>query len=166
MAHEFRMTHRVEFAETDMAGIVHFANFFRYMENTEHEFFRSLGLSIHMQDEGRTVGWPRVHAECDYQQPLRFEDLVEVQLLVREKKSKSLRYEFVFRKLTDAGAVEIARGRITAVCVSLDREAGRMRAVQIPPQIADRIEAAPPSGEPDAAGGTEARSGSAKELGA
>ena len=34
---------RVEFAETDMAGQVHFSNFFRYMEAAEHAFFRSLG---------------------------------------------------------------------------------------------------------------------------
>ncbi len=45
------------------------------------------------------VGWPRVHAECDYRQPLRFEDEVEIHLLVSEKKSKSLSYVFKFRKL-------------------------------------------------------------------
>jgi acyl-CoA thioester hydrolase len=33
MAFEFKLTRRVEFAETDMAGIVHFSNFFRYMES-------------------------------------------------------------------------------------------------------------------------------------
>src|SRR5213078_989612 len=42
----FRTTRRVEFADTDMAGIVHFANFFRYMESAEHEFLRSHGLSV------------------------------------------------------------------------------------------------------------------------
>ena len=39
------ITHRrVEFSDTDMAGIVHFANFYRYMEQAEHDFFRSLGF--------------------------------------------------------------------------------------------------------------------------
>jgi YbgC/YbaW family acyl-CoA thioester hydrolase len=46
------MIHRVEFTDTDMAGIVHFSSFFRYMEVTEHAFFRSLGFSIVMQHEG------------------------------------------------------------------------------------------------------------------
>ena len=32
MAYEFKVQRRVEFSETDMAGIVHYANFFRYME--------------------------------------------------------------------------------------------------------------------------------------
>ena len=40
MATPFRVTRRVEFHETDMAGIVHFSNFFRYMEFAEVEFLR------------------------------------------------------------------------------------------------------------------------------
>jgi hypothetical protein len=46
MAHRFTCTERVQFSDTDMAGIVHFSNFFRYMERVEHAFFRSLGFSI------------------------------------------------------------------------------------------------------------------------
>src|SRR5438105_3079704 len=109
MPYEFRMIHRVQFAETDMAGIVHFANFFRYMEVTEHAFLRSLGLSVHTQEEGRTLGWPRVHASCDYKAPLRFEEEVEVHLRVRTKKTKSLTYDFVFRKVSSEPVVEVAR---------------------------------------------------------
>src|SRR5713226_3868003 len=74
MACEFKMLHRVEFADTDMAGIIHFSSYFRYMEVTEHAFFRSLGLSI-VGDPA--VGWPRVHVACDFKHPLRFEDEVE-----------------------------------------------------------------------------------------
>ena len=59
MPHEYKMTHRVEFADTDMAGIIHFASFFRYMEVTEHALFRSIGLSINMDVDGRRIGWPR-----------------------------------------------------------------------------------------------------------
>ena len=46
MAYEFRTKRRVEFADTDMAGIIHFTSLFRYMEETEHAFFRSLAWSI------------------------------------------------------------------------------------------------------------------------
>jgi phenylacetate-CoA ligase len=62
MPSEYHTKRRVEFAETDMAGIVHFANFFRYMETTEHEFLRSLGLSVHATIDGRTISWPRIRA--------------------------------------------------------------------------------------------------------
>jgi YbgC/YbaW family acyl-CoA thioester hydrolase len=142
MAYEFRLRRRVEFSETDMAGIVHYANFFRYMESAEHAFFRSLGFSIVTREVDPPVGWPRVHASCDYVEPLRFEDEIEIHLLVKEKKSKALRYEFRFRKLGGEQPVEVARGALTVVCVR--HEGTRMKAAVIPGAIADKIEVAPP----------------------
>src|SRR5580692_4583308 len=119
MAFEFKAIRRVEFSETDMAGIVHYSNFFRYMETAEHGFFRQLGYSVVMDHFETPVGWPRVQAQCEYRQPLRFEDEVEVHMLVSEKKSKSLSYVFKFRKLNGpAGPVEVARGSLTVVCVT------------------------------------------------
>src|SRR5437762_3700781 len=106
MPYEFKATRRVEFSETDMAGIMHFSNFFRFMETAEHGFYRSLGFSVAMAKTDPRLGWPRVHAECDYKQPLRFEDHVEIHLLVREKRSKSVNFLFRFRKLTGSTAVE------------------------------------------------------------
>lgn len=143
MACEFTMTHRVEFADTDLAGIMHFANFFRYMEVTEHAFLRSLGFSVHMEIGGRRIGWPRVRAVCEYKNPLRFEDEVEVRLIVRDKRSKSLTYDFHFRKLEGGSAVEVARGSLTVVCVTMDERTGKMRAAAIPEALAAQIEAAP-----------------------
>lgn len=141
MASEYRMTHVVEFADTDMAGIMHFANFFRYMEVTEHAFLRSLGLSVHMEVEGQVIGLPRVQAHCDYRRPLKYEDRVEVHLVVREKREKSLRYEFVFRK--EGSDEEVARGGLTVVCVSVGRSGGGgMQAVPLPALMAERVQAA------------------------
>lgn len=140
MAYEFRQTRRVEFADTDLAGIVHFANFFRYMENTEHAFLRSLGLTVHDETGGRLVGWPRVRAECAYASPLMFEDEVHVQLLVREKKSRTITYEFRFFK--DGQDKPVARGTLTVACVTRDA-AGRLVSIDIPERIDRLIEVAP-----------------------
>lgn len=142
MAYEFKLVHRVDFYETDRAGIVHFSNYFRYMEKAESEFFRSLGLSIALRAEGPQVGWPRVHAACDYHLPLQFEDQVEIHLLIAEKKSKALTYLFKLRKLGGPQPLEVARGRITVVCVT-KAPGGPMRSTHIPPEIADRLEVAP-----------------------
>ena len=90
MPFEFKLTKTVEFAETDAAGLLHFSNYFRYMEIAEHTFFRSLGFSIHAGDPVPEIGWPRVHVECDYKASLGFEDQVEIHLLVKEKKDKSI----------------------------------------------------------------------------
>jgi len=141
MPYEFKMTHRVEFAETDMAGIMHFSNFFRMMEATEHAFFRSLGSSIHTEVDGQAIGWPRVSAHCDYQRPLRFEEEVSVHLLVTEVRTRSLRYLFIFRKTADNS--EVARGQITAVCARMDHAKGQLSATAIPEVIRSQITAAP-----------------------
>ena len=143
MPSEFTMTHRVEFAETDLAGIMHFANFFRWMERTEHAFLRSLGHSVHERQGDRRIGWPRVRVLCEYRQPLRFEDEVEVRLLVREKRDKSLRYEFVFRKVGEPA--DVARGEVTTVCVALPAsgdDGARLTAVFIPASLAAQIQVA------------------------
>ncbi|MDA1264461.1 MAG: acyl-CoA thioesterase [Planctomycetota bacterium] len=134
----------VEFAETDMAGIVHFANFFRWMESAEHAFFRSLGLSVHGDTDGAMYGWARVHAECDYRAPLRYQDEVEVELFVREKRPSAITYLHVFRRVDGDSREEVARGSITAVCVSRPPGEERMRAVPMPEPIARQIEVAPP----------------------
>ena len=140
MPYEFKVQRRVEFSETDMAGIMHYSNFFRFMETAEHAFYRSLGHSVVMKEVDPPLGWPRVHAECDYFKPLRFEDLVEVHMLVKEKKSKALTYVFRFHKV-EGPREEVARGTLTVVCVA--HVNGSMRAVEIPKQLADKIEVAP-----------------------
>ena len=140
MPYDFKIQRRVEFSETDMAGIVHYSNFFKFMETAEHAFYRSLGHSVVMKDADPPLGWPRVHAECDYFHPLRFEDLVEVHMLVKEKKNKALSYVFRFYKL-NGERLEVARGLLTAVCVTHGEQG--MKAVTIPKELADKIQVAP-----------------------
>lgn len=143
MPSEFRIVRRVEFSDTDMAGIMHFSAFFRYMEAVEHAFFRSLGFSVWPRPGAPEVGWPRVHAECDYRHPLRFEDEVEVELLVKEKRTRSLSYMIRFHRLNAPAVRNVAAGVLVAACVTRAGD-GTLKAVPIPPEIADRIEAAPP----------------------
>jgi YbgC/YbaW family acyl-CoA thioester hydrolase len=146
MAYEFKLTRQVEFSDTDMAGIMHFSNFFRFMEAAEHAFFRSLGFSIHTTGFNETLGWPRVHAECDFKHPLRFEDVVEISLLVREKNERGIVYTFIFRKMNDNPPKEVARGTLAVACVKRDKADGKMTGIPIPQAIADKIEVAPAVG--------------------
>lgn len=145
---EFNTTRRVEFSDTDMAGIVHFSRFFVFMEAAEHAFLRSLGTSVAGTLEGRRVGWPRVGASCDYLNPARFEDMLDVHLKVIRKGTSSMTYGIKFRR----GDVLIARGRLSTVfceCVP-----GRpFRSIPIPDSVADQIEESPEQeGEDDAEG--------------
>ena len=144
MASEFSITRTVEFSETDMAGIMHFSNFFRWMEACEAGFYRSLGLPLISFVPGSVVGWPRVRVSCDYKAPLRFNDVIEVKLFIKEIRSKGVVYVFQFRKL-EAGVVRplvLAQGEMAAVCVTSDAQ-GKMVAQPIPADVRACLEVAP-----------------------
>ena len=133
-----------------MAGIVHFSNFFRYMEAAEHAFFESLGLRLHEAGEaGGMSGWARVHADCDYARPLHYRDFLRVHLRVRHKGSSTLSYEFTFHcrpadAPPDTELVEVARGNLTVAHVGRESRDQRMRARRMPAEVASTIEIAPP----------------------
>lgn len=142
----FLFRRRVEFAETDAAGIMHFSHFFRFMESAEHAFYRSLGFSVHdarFEQEGQRIGWPRVRAEADFRLPLRFEEEVEIELLVEEVRQKSIRYRFRFWKDPDGARAVAATGAFAVACVRMDGGSGRIEAVEIPEWVRGRIQAAP-----------------------
>ncbi len=131
----FRYRRRVEFAETDMAGIVHFAMFFRYMEEAEHALWRAAGLTI--ASPGEPVGWPRVSAAFDYRAPLHFQDDFEVTVDIARVSRRTIDYTF---SLTCEGRA-IGGGSITTASVS--KSPGQpMKSVNLPPEIVERLRAA------------------------
>ena len=142
MAFEFKTSRLVEFHETDMAGIVHFTQFFRYMEVVEHAFLRSLGHSVVLPNTQPPLGFPRVHASCDYRRPLRFEDVVEIHLLVAEKRTRSIAYHIRMTRIEPGPREEVAVGRLVVACVAKDAD-GRLSAVPLPASLACLIEQAP-----------------------
>ena len=141
MPYEYYTKRRVEFSDTDMAGIVHFARFFVFMEAAEHAFLRSLGTSVATEWEGNSIGWPRLTAFCEYLNPVRFEEELDIRLRVVRKGATSITYGFVF---TRDGEV-VARGELKAVCCICNPEE-KLRSIPIPDDVAKRIEEAPGDG--------------------
>lgn len=132
---EYRLKRRVQFHETDAAGIVHFSCFFRYMEEAEHALWREAGLSIargHAE-----VGFPRVSANFDYHRPLRFEDEIDVSIRIVAIDDKTMRYSCVIMRDEE----KIATGTMTIICIAR-RPGLPMKAASIPPDIASRFEVA------------------------
>ena len=126
---------RVQFSETDASGIVHFTNFFKYVEEAEHALWRAAGISI--AERNVDIGWPRVAASFEFKRPLRFEDEFDVHLTVAEKTRKTMRYSAELKKEGELLAV----GSLTIICVR--RVPGeRSRARDIPPEIDARFEVA------------------------
>jgi YbgC/YbaW family acyl-CoA thioester hydrolase len=140
---EHRLRRRVHFYETDMAGLVHFSVFFRYMEEAEHALWREAGLTI--ATVGEEFGFPRVSASFDFHAPLYFEDEFEVWIRVAAITKRTLRYTSVLTK----GDTKIATGTHTIACVS-KKKVERMRSIDFPPDVLARFSVAPGAqpGEP------------------
>ena len=108
----------VEFRDTDMAGIMHFASFFDYMESAEHEMIRSLGFSVHATiesgalNEDGVISFPRVRASCDYVSPAQCEQVLDITVHVAKIGNKSVTYDFQFRHQDRL----VAKGSMTCVC--------------------------------------------------
>ena len=133
----FTTHRRVEFRDTDAAGIVHFSAFFPMMETAEHELLRSIGVPVHPPVGDETaVTWPRVAASCDYRAAARFEDLLTIEVRVARIGSSSIRYEFRFTREGEP----IADGSLTAVCCRLQAP-GVLEKVPIPDPLRRRLEA-------------------------
>lgn len=121
----FRTQRRVEFRDTDAAGIVHFSAFFVYMEQAEHELLRSLGLSVVTHDDDGEITFPRISAACDFRKPARFEDLLDIEVTIETLGSRCIAYAFCFTRGSDT----IATGSLTTACC-------RIRPGQAPQSIA------------------------------
>lgn len=130
----FHTKRRVEFRDTDAAGIVHFSAFFVYMEQAEHEMLRSLGLSVAAHDDEGEIGWPRISATCEFLSPARFEELLDVETRVDRLGRKSVTYAFSFAR----DGIAVARGSMTSVCCRL-RPGHAPQGIEIPAWFAHQL---------------------------
>lgn len=122
---------RVEFCETDAAGIAHFSSLIIYMEQAEHALLRFLGLSVASSSSGEN--WPRVRVECDFISPAKFEEVISLHSTIALLGTKSVTYQ---HRLS-IGSTLVATGKITSVCCS--RLDGSMTSIIIPPHIRELL---------------------------
>ena len=136
MASSFETSRRVEFCETDMAGIVHFSNFYRWMEQVEHEFFRALNLTIvNHRHDGSTLGWPRVSAQCRFTSPAYYNEIVTARLTVQRIGLKSLTFDVQFSVADRA----IAAGTMKTVCCIVEH-GQPLRSIEIPEEYTSQLQ--------------------------
>jgi len=97
----FRIDMPVRWVDTDALRVVHYSNYFRYVEAAEEELYRSLGFTFKELNETYKIAIPRVEAFCRYKAPARFGDIVTVILQLNEKSEKTMKYEFEIQRKSD-----------------------------------------------------------------
>ena len=130
----FITTRRVEFSDTDAAGIAHFVAFFRWMEQAEHELLRSVGLSVVTHDADGVMSWPRVNAKCDFRDAARFEDLLQIETRIGRLGEKSITFQHRFLR----DGAELATGEVTTVCCRMSPGAAP-ESLAIPAWYAEKL---------------------------
>ena len=85
----FTMEYRVPYADTDQMGVVYYGNYLTLFERARNELMRSTGYTYkRCEEEGFML--PVIHAELDYKQPAKYDDLLEVTAWVSAKKGVRL----------------------------------------------------------------------------
>ena len=131
----FRYARKVFFYETDLAGVVHFSCYFRYLEEAEHALWRAAGLTV--DRAGASIGYPRVSATFDYKSPLFFEDELTIVARVHAVTQRTIKYSFVCTR----GETAIGTGWLTTACATR-QEDGSMRSVAVPSGVVASLRAA------------------------
>lgn len=143
MLYEHTATRRIEFSETDMAGLVHFSNFFKYMEIAERDFFEAAGIDLIRSQPGETIGWPRARAECKFFAPLRFGEIIDIHIAVKAIKDRSIDFQFrIYRKNSDGSQTHAAKGHMSTVLTTLTED-NELQSIEIPESFRKLISEAP-----------------------
>jgi len=108
VAAEVTIRRRLEWMDTDAAGIWHHSTVIRWAEDAEAELHRQLGIV------SRTFGaTPRVNIDFNFGAPLRFDDEVDVTLSVASMGETSITYQVS----VDRDGETLAAGKMVAVLI-------------------------------------------------
>jgi acyl-CoA thioester hydrolase len=125
---------RVRWRDVDVMGVVHYANYLRFMEAAESEFFRALGFPYDVIAGELGVWIARVHLECDYRSPAKLDDEITCRAELQKMGGSSMTFTFPVER---ADGVRLIDGKL--VLAALDRTT--LRATRIPPPLAAALRA-------------------------
>jgi acyl-CoA thioester hydrolase len=116
---------RVRWRDVDIMGVVHYANYLRFMEAAESEFFRAIGFPYDVIANDHGVWIARVRLECDYRAPAKLDDEIVCRAELRKIGGSSMTFAFPVER---ADGTRLVDG--TLVLAALDRTT--LRATRIP----------------------------------
>ena len=122
---------RVYFEDTDVGGVVYYANYLRYLERARSEWLRTMGFdqSRLMQDTG--LGFAVRSVAAEYLRPARLDDELRVSCGIKMLG----RAQIVFEQSIERGTETLLTATIRLACMDL----ARGRAVAVPQDIYDQF---------------------------
>lgn len=118
-----RLQIRIYYEDTDVGGVVYYANYLKFCERGRSDFLRCLGIDqVALMEEAAPTLFVVRRAEVDYLKPARLDDVIEVVTELAELRSAAL----TMNQTICRGGDVLARARILVAAVSRD---GRPRRI-------------------------------------
>ena len=105
-----KYTHKVQYYETDKMGITHHSNYIRWMEESRVDFFEKIGYEYSKLEIDGIIS-PVVSVECNYKTSTRFEDIVEIDVYIKEFKGVKLVFEYKMKNIKTGDLVAEATSK-------------------------------------------------------
>ena len=135
MPKPFTWTIRVYYEDTDTCGIVYYANYFKFFERARTEWLRSVGFEQQKIADELGLRFVIVRVECDFKQPARLDDVIDLDVHVARVGSASI----VFEQTARCGAVSLASARVRVGCI----ESNTLTPAPLPSQLLAAVEQLP-----------------------
>ncbi len=127
---DHRLPVRVYYEDTDLAGIVYYANYLKFIERGRSEWVRALGIDQAALKAALGLVFAVRRVEADYLRPARFGDDLTVTTRLREIGGARI----VVEQEVLRGAERLFQATVTLVCLSDDGHAAR-----VPPDVRARL---------------------------
>ena len=123
---------RVRYADTDRMGVVYYANYFVWFEVGRTEWLRHSGWSYREMEREGGVQLPVIEAHCEYRQPARYDDEVDIDARATLLTPVRVRFDYTLTRAADA--VVLAEGH--TVHAAVDRNG---RPCRLPERVRDSL---------------------------
>ncbi len=122
MAHQFRL--RVYYEDTDLAGVVYYANYLKFIERARTEYVRALGVDQVALKRDAGVVFAVRHLEADFARPARFDD----ELVVETESEAATGARMILRQRVLRGEELLFAARVTLVALRASGQPARLPA--------------------------------------
>lgn len=123
---------KVRFVETDMMGVVHHANYFRWFEMGRVEYLRQAGIGL-LDLMQQNILFPITDVSCQYRSSARFDDYILIETTMAElSKAKMV---FTYKVIKEENGELLATGRTQNVFTD-----GGSRIIRLPAEYYDRLQ--------------------------
>lgn len=121
---------RVYYEDTDLAGIVYYANYFKYIERGRTEFLRDIGVDQMALKSQKGVVFAVRHVDADFLKPAKMDDMLDVSTEVESAHKARI----IMNQEVSRDGVVLFKAVVTLVCLN---ETGRP--TRMPEDLAARL---------------------------